>query len=154
MVELLPATPAAARTVAQHLRQADLHELQAAHGVAVDSARLLLQALRMSGASARMAVLGGRPIALFGCARAGTLLGGFGVPWLLGTDDCLRQGRALVRLGRLQVRDWHATHGVLRNWVDARNVVSIRWLQRLGFTLGDAVPYGVQGLPFRPFELG
>ena len=40
---------------------------------------------------------------------------------------------------------------VLRNVVDARNTVSIRWLVWLGFTIGTPQPMGVRGLPFIPF---
>ena len=53
----------------------------------------------------------------------------------------------------LYLTQMHEVHPVLRNVVDARNTVSIRWLEWLGFTLGTPQPMGVCGLPFIPFEM-
>ena len=42
----------------------------------------------------------------------------------------------------------------LFNFVDARNMKSIRWLKHLGYAVGPPVPFGVAGLPFHPFSMG
>ena len=41
----------------------------------------------------------------------------------------------------------------LRNVVDCRNEVSIRWLKRLGAAFDAPRPMGRLGLPFMPFEI-
>ena len=46
------------------------------------------------------------------------------------------------------------TYRVLTNYADARNTTAIRWLRWLGFNILPAIPFGLDGLPFHPFELG
>jgi ribosomal protein S18 acetylase RimI-like enzyme len=41
---------------------------------------------------------------------------------------------------------------VLVNYIDARNVDAIGWLQSLGFTVEDALPHGPDRLPFHKFS--
>jgi len=51
------------------------------------------------------------------------------------------------------VRRQSEKFSLLYNYVDARNVKSIKWLRWLGFQLDEPAPYGVRGLPFHRFEL-
>ncbi|MNC81827.1 hypothetical protein D3C75_1350850 [compost metagenome] len=44
-------------------------------------------------------------------------------------------------------------HPTLTNYVDARNLAAIRWLQWLGFRMDSPVPYGPHRLTFRQFHL-
>ena len=46
-----------------------------------------------------------------------------------------------------------ATYPLLRNYVDERNTMAIRWLEWLGFEILPVEPFGVEGLPFHPFEM-
>lgn len=94
----------------------------------------------------------GEPIAIFGVAPV-ALLGGIGAPWLLGTDRVPRFPRVLVREGRRYVAEMLGLFPHLVNYVDARNVVSVRWLARLGFKVHEPQPYGAAGLPFHRFEM-
>ena len=80
-------------------------------------------------------------------------LGVTGIPWLLGSESVTRYGRPFLRRNRAYLREMLREFPVLRNVVDARNAVSIRWLGWLGFTLGTPQPMGVRGLPFIPFEM-
>jgi hypothetical protein len=93
----------------------------------------------------------GRPIAMLG-VQAASLMGGQGVPWLLGTDEVYRHGRALMRLGPLLIGHWLRDFRVLENVVASRNAKAIRLLQRWGFAIGDGVQ-NHRGVDFVPFRL-
>lgn len=153
MVEFVPAKPDAVRAIARNLRPVDVAEIAAVHGRDIDLALLLRMSVDMS-ADPLVALADGEPIAVLGCAPAGTLLAGFGVPWLLGTDGCDSHPRVFVAAGRRIVGQWHARHGLLLNRVSAANTASIRWLRAIGFEIHKATPYGVMRLPFHPFTMG
>ncbi len=92
---------------------------------------------------------GGRCVCVFGVVPM-VLLSGKGSPWLLGSDELhdiripfLRHSRPIV--DRLLQR-----YEVLTNWVHADNALSLAWLRWLKFEIGEARPYGVEGLPFHP----
>ena len=147
VIDVIPATVDHARALAPRMRAADAAEVWA-------SGRLSpLEALERSLALSPMAWVGmvdGEPACIFGAASA-SLLGGEGVPWLLGSDLIERHQRAFLRRNREYVRQMQAAFPVLRNMVDARNEVSIRWLRWLGFTIEPAVRWGAAGMPFHPF---
>jgi len=76
-----------------------------------------------------------------------------GSPWLLATDELTSITIRFLRQSRGCVRDMLAQHSFLENWVDERNVTSIKWLKWCGFTLFDAEPHGVEQRPFCRFEM-
>lgn len=146
-VEIRPATFNDALTL--ELRRADRDEVEAMSGR--NPREALVEAVERS----RMAWAGladGKLVCLFGVAPL-TLAGVTGVPWLLGSDDVCAYSRQFLRRNKDYVRQMLAEFPVLRNAVDARNAVSIRWLRWLGFQFGEATPMGPQRLPFIPFEL-
>ena len=96
------------------------------------------------------ALLGGKPVACFGVAPV-SWLGRKGVPWMLGTDDFKKLGVKAARVSRKYVRQMLEGFDVLENWVDVRNLVSIKWLKWCGFTIEAPIPYGPEGLPFHRF---
>lgn len=149
VIDVIPATVEHARALAPRMRAADAAEVWA-------SGRLTpLEALERSLALSPLAWAGtvdGEPACVFGAAST-SLLGGDGVPWLLGSDAIERHQRAFLRRNREYVRQMQAAFPTLRNMVDARNATSIRWLRWLGFTIEPAVPFGPFGLPFHPFIL-
>ena len=89
--------------------------------------------------------------AMWGVAPV-SLLSDTGAPWLLSSPAVDRHPLAFLRHSRALVDDLHEGYAVLRNYVDARYTVCIRWLRGLGFTIGPAIPVGVDGMPFHPFE--
>jgi hypothetical protein len=136
--------------IAANLRISDADELLAVHGPRLDIERCLNHAFDVSD-EAHVALTGyGEPMAVFGVAPV-SLLGGQGCPWMLGTDTLDLYGRAIVTLSRQHVARWSLRYSELFNYVDARNLRSIAWLRRTGFTIGPAAPWGVQGLPFHRF---
>lgn len=134
------------------MREADIDEVTAATG-----GRDLGSIVRASVAASvgpRTALIDGEVACIFGVAPLGGMLGRTGAPWMLGTHLLDRHPGALMRHCRRYVADMLALYPRLVNFVDARNVRSIRWLKRLGFTFHPAAPYGEAGLPFHRFEMG
>ncbi|WP_019646200.1 hypothetical protein [Novispirillum itersonii] len=146
-------TEADIAAVAATMRAADVAEVWASHRVTPE------QALRISLCQSMEAWTvshAGRPLCLCGVGRLtdGTLLGGpVSVPWLLGSDALSDHRRALLRISGRMVPLWRRRHGLLVNWVDARNRASLRWLRWLGFEIAPAAPFGPDGLPFHRFMM-
>lgn len=137
--------------LAQHLRDADLLELRAVHGQDLDVQACLRTAVTSSEEAFVACTVYGEPIAVFGVAPV-SLLGGQGCPWMLGTDTMDLYGREVVQLSRAHVKRWGLRYDHLFNFVDARNLRSIAWLRRIGFSLAEARPYGLAGEAFHRFE--
>lgn len=144
------ADPADVRSLARDLRLADVQEITASAGVTPE--RGLLRSLADS-AQAWSASDAEGTFAMWGVGAA-SALATEGSPWLLAADRLTTQHRrTFVRESRLFVQHLRRQYTVLRNYVDARNTASVRWLRALGFTILPAEPYGVAGLPFHPFYL-
>jgi len=146
-VTLFPAADDDILWVADHMRDADLVEIEAAIGI--DPYDALKYSVSVSS-EAWSAYAGGEPIALFGVGTQ-SMLSRTGAPWLLGTDKLLDQRLSLVRLGKLFVATWRTHYEVMLNFVHAKNVSSIQWLETIGFCVHDPVPWGVRGEMFHPF---
>lgn len=149
-VDLRPAEPHDPAWFAPRLRPADTAELVAASGP--DVRATLERALGQSLGKAWVAMLGEEPIALFGLAPFG-LLASSAAPWMVGTPTLLTQGRALMEVGRAYCAMAKSEFSLLVNYVDVRNEASVRWLKRLGFEMGEPVPFGVEQRPFMRFEM-
>lgn len=149
-VQFWPATQADVEHVARNLRAADRAELLAMHGPGSDMVALLHQSAGITpGLTAMLAADTGEPLCVFGVAPIpGTLAG---CPWMLGTDRAQRFGRELVVHGRAYVERWAKEFTSLQNFVHAENTRSIRWLQALGFHVGEHQVVGGFGGVFRHF---
>lgn len=139
--------------LATHLRDDDRRELAAARGEGTPVAGLIVRAVHQSSHCWTAANDDDDAIAVFGVAPI-SMLGGLGSPWLLATDEAFRHPRALVTEGRRYLAIMRTLYPRMVNHVDARNLRSIRWLKRLGFTVHPATPYGLAGEPFHKFEIG
>jgi len=93
----------------------------------------------------------GRVICMWGVGQY-TPLSLVGVPWMLGSYELPKHARTFARGSRAIAAEWQKRYPVLRNFVDARHTLAVRWVQWIGFTLLPAIPYGPDGLPFYPFE--
>lgn len=145
-IRIVPARPAHVRTIARRMRSADVEEIRAASGKT--SGQALSFSLRKSS-SAWTVMIDGRPEIMFGVGDI-SVLAGVGAPWLLGTDEVERHYVAFARQS-VNLRDQLlARYPVLRNVVDERNRVSIRWLRWLGCSFSEPIDLG--GHPFRLFE--
>ena len=131
---------------APRLRESDRVEVQA---VAIDLEACLRASIEASEIC-MVAERQGRGVILLGCVPAPD---GAGIPWLLATDEVRPFPGALTAIGKRYVALFLERWPRLINAVDERNTVSIRWLQRLGFTIGEPQPFGLAGEPFRVFTM-
>ena len=146
LIEIRAAVAADARALV--LRPSDLAEAEAWSTEPPETT--VANSIRDSS-EAWAGLAGGELVCLFGVAPL-TLIGVTGIPWLMGSVLMEKHQRAFLRRNRAMVDHWQGMFPILRNFVDARNVTSQKWLRWLGFEIGPAVPYGVSGLPFHPFE--
>ncbi|WP_146120213.1 hypothetical protein [Paraburkholderia sp. BL21I4N1] len=134
--------------IAADLRSADIEEIHGATGHR-DCLAVMRQGAQLSTLLWTIEV-DGKPAGLFGVTAAP----GIGVPWMLGTPALERAPKQLTRLGREYVHLMSDKYATLLNYVDARSLKSVQWLDRLGFTVQkETEPYGVFGLPFHRFGM-
>jgi hypothetical protein len=145
---IVPATPEHADALAPRMRAADVAEVLASDGHAP------AEALRYAIAASTEAwawLVDGEVGAIWGLGLL-SFVGDVWTPWLLTSELVDRFPKAFVRGCREQLGQlgWHH---VLVNFIDARHARALRWAKALGFELGEAVPYGPAGLPFRRITL-
>jgi hypothetical protein len=129
-----------------HLRREDINEMRAFSDL--DPAVGL--AFSIANSRPGYAVLiDGEPAALFGAAPKA---GGIGVPWLVGTDEIKKRPVVFYRVSKSVVEEMRQTYSFLENWVDERNLLSVRWLKWAGFTVEEPVNMGYGR--FRRFWMG
>lgn len=144
----MPATEAHARELAPRVRAADAAEIWASnHARPLDA---LLASLVSRDTLAGLA--DGRVMCMFGAKRT-TVLSTTASPWLLGANELPEHARAFLRMNREYIRHLQDEYDTLVNFVDARNVVALRWIQWLGFKIEPPVPYGPEMLPFCRFTM-
>lgn len=146
-IQIVRARAAHIRTIAERMRQADRDEVWASSRKSPAGA--LMYSLRKSSV-AWTALVDGRPEVMWGVGDI-NILAGVGAPWLLGTDAVEKHTVTFLRRSTDFRAQLLARYSVLRNFVDDRNTVSIRWLKWLGFKLSD--PVEMNGHSFRLFEL-
>lgn len=148
-VQILPATEQHAAEILPHVRQADIDEFHAAALIGPE------EVLRRSMAASSVCWAGlvdGEVVTIFGVCPA-SMLTGFGVPWLVGTDRLESVQVTFLRYCRPMLGEMINLYPRLENFVDTRNVAAKAWLHWLGFKLQDAQPYGALQLPFHRFVL-
>lgn len=126
-----PATRADAEYIGTHLRKEDVAEIVKAGEK--DLAGAVMQSFLWSD-ECNTYTIDGTPALIFGAC--GSLLGTAKV-WALGTDECKRTGRYMVKRGRRIAEDYRKRYGRLENWCDADYAASLRWLRMLGFNVED-----------------
>lgn len=135
--------------VAADLRPADLAELSASDGdarAAVVRGWLASPSYCWAGFDER-----GRALGIFGVYTENWY---WSCPWLVGTNALADHRREFAAVSFRVFPRLRERFPNMRNFVDARNAASIRWLSRLGFSFGEAVARGPLGLPFLPFRIG
>ena len=120
--------------VADNLRPADLAELMATTEMSPRTA--LIASWAASTVSWFILDRHGSPIGIFGVAPH--LTPGLGVVWLMGTKGVEREAVSVARQTRPFLDEMQRLFPVLWNHVDARNTLSLRWLEWAGFRITDA----------------
>lgn len=129
------------------LRESDKREILAASGYDPDAA--LMNSFRLSH-FCWTAFHRGKVIAIFG-VNGISIMSAIGSPWMLGSDELNRAGIEIVKVSRYYVGEMKKHFPQLINYIDARQLRSIRWLKWLGFKIEKPEPYGVSKLPFHKF---
>lgn len=145
MIEFVPASPAHVGTIAARMREIDRRECAVMGHTPKEALRLSLRFSTL----AYTAKIDGKAEAMFGVSTV-SLLGGEGSPWLLMTDAAVKRARALLVEGRRYSVLFQTIFPTLSNHVHADNHVAIRWLQRLGYDIGE--PVDMNGHSMRLFE--
>ena len=147
--EVVPATLDHAKELATCMRQPDRAEIWAAAHEYPHAA--VLGSLAVSR-DAWTGIADETLVCMFGVGSA-TICSSVGVPWLLATAELERHARPFLRRNRKVVKQMMNGYSLLRNYVDARNVTSIRWLEWMGFEVLPTETFGVEGRLFHPFEM-
>ncbi|WP_271311450.1 hypothetical protein [Yersinia intermedia] len=148
-VQIVPATQEHAAALLPRVRQADVDEFYAAALMSPDE---VIQRSMSASTVCFAGLVDGEVIVLFGVVP-GSILTGFGVPWLVAADSMERYQFTFLRHCKPAVRYILSIYPRLENYVDTRNSAAKRWLHWLGFTIDDPIPYGALKLPFHHFEL-
>jgi hypothetical protein len=135
--------------IAEHMRQADRDEVYALAGWSPLKAALFSVT---HSDMALCAVHDGLPAVIWGAGQR-IVMYDEGSPWLLGTPVIEHNAKRFLRQSILWRDELLNRYGSLVNVVDQRNVVSIRWLRWLGFTLDPPIKLGFEGRPFHRFHL-
>lgn len=138
----------AIRFISEGLRKADRDELEASHDG--DAGETLMASWGLSTRSWLILDRTGLPIGVFGVAPHGAP--GLGIAWLMGTEGIEGEALSVARQTRRYVSEMHRHYPVLWNYIDARNELSLRWLEWSGFSIVDAhLNHGPQGRLFYEF---
>lgn len=137
------------RHIASNMREADQIEVWASHRHSPLQA--LMSGWKVSKLSAIISV-NGDPCVMLGVASK-TLLSDEGTPWLLGTNSAVKHARQFIDLVPPVINEMFTVYNRLSNYVHVDNLVSKRWLKRIGFELDEPEPYGITGELFHKFHL-
>lgn len=148
-----PAEAHDARYLATRLRPGDVAELIAQSGPDCDIQGVLLSSLAMSSTCWAGCAADGEPMSLLGVSPI-CLLDGIGMPWMLCSTRVEQFPKAMLKEGRLKIKEIQVLYPNLINYVHAGNEPAVRWLRRLGFSIHDPEPYGVAGEMFSRFTMG
>lgn len=136
--------------IAQHMRPADVAECHAVGKFDLEAS--LLEGMRTSPV-AWTATVDGEPALMSGAAPLRSWFDDVGVPWMLGTHLVPKHQRALMRLSPMYIEKMLEVFPHLLNFVHAENILAVRWLDRMGFDIHPAAPYGLNGALFNRFEM-
>lgn len=135
-------------SIAESAREADREELWASSFSTVDE--VLHRGLAHS--THCWTVVDEEPVAMIGVVPV-SLVGGKGVPWMVATHLAEEKPTAFARACLKVMEEITAEYPYLVNFVDDRNMLAIRFLEWLGFLMGEPEPHGVLNMPFRKFEI-
>lgn len=145
MAHFQPSVLADVLELAPKLRQQDLNEIAASHGMS--AVNTLSLSFKISD-EVNSIILDGEVIGMFGYGSDN----GIAVPWLLASDKLPKISREFLPQSKRWVDGIASQYPILVNYVDVRNTVAIRWLKFLGFKFIQRIEnYGVGQTPFYEF---
>lgn len=94
----------------------------------------------------------GEPVLSLGVIRK-SLLSDEGLLWLMHSADIKKVKIRALRKSVYYLKKFLMTFNSLENYIDARNVLTIKWLKWCNFTIDDAKRVGSENMPFHKFHL-
>ena len=150
MTRIIPAEVSHVEVIAEKMRLRDVAEVEAATGLDPEDA--LGGSLMSSAAAWSIVDSKGKPFCMFGVSQW-TIMPDTGAPWCLATDDWNKHRKFILRNTKPHVEDMSRMFPILMNFVDVRNLDSIRWLSWAGFKFTACEPhFGPAPLPFLRFS--
>jgi hypothetical protein len=134
--------------IAHNMRPSDKDEIWASHR------KTPLQGLMSGYAESTLCFTVcylGKPVMMFGAVPQ-TFLGDEATIWMLASNGFCKCHRKLLRYGGAFIGYMLKHYSVLTNYVDSRNQLSIRWLKWCKAQIDDAIPFGIDKLPFHRFS--
>ena len=147
-VLIRPVTAEDCQSIADNMRQADQLEVGLSHG---DSP---LEAISRAVAASRWAmslICDDKHVCAFGVA--GRFMATTAAPWMLGTDEVLRNKSTVAQVSRKAIPIMRQGVKLLENYTHVDNLISIKWLRWLGFRIEPAERYGNPGGMFHRFHM-
>lgn len=136
--------------LAANMRQSDIAEIQAAG----DTRNLFdVVADGVADSALCVAVEYDGELLCIGGAAGRSLMSSKGVAWMLCTQAIEKHNRLFLLHGRDCVRVLLLRYAMLENYIDARNIKSIRWLKKMGFAIQEPMPHPISGRMFCRFSI-
>ena len=131
----------------QNVRQSDIDELQASCGLSPED--VLLKTYALDGVKLAFKV-DSEILCAFGVTD---LLDSQGIPWMIASKNLSDNKKSFLKACKVIFPELKKHYQVMENYVDARNMDSIKWLEWLGFEVFDPVTFGLEKLPFHRFRM-
>lgn len=144
-VAIVPATRAHAEVLGQLMRKGDREE-----GLALGLEPETAAVLSWERSEVAYALLFDGEVAAV-CGVVPVPGAPFDLVWILTGRAVDRHPKAYLRASRRILGQLLERYPVLCNSIDARYRGAVRWARWLGVELGEPVPAGPYGIPFRPF---
>jgi len=136
--------------IAMNLRAQDFDELYLFNGV--NPFDVVLESWVMSSKrwivlnknDVAVAVLGVRPLDMYS---------DIGIPWLIGTKGLEKMKKFFVKYSKMILEEMKKGFKILINFVDAKYLKAVKWLDWCGFIIDDPIPCGAFKLPFHRFYM-
>jgi hypothetical protein len=148
-IEIRDVEPGDIDMLVENMRKHDIQEVNAATRMGIRNA--VKTSVNLSSYS-KTGLVNDELVCMWGVCPI-SLISGSGSPWMLGTDLINEKQRIFLRRSKPWLDDIRKDYRYLENFVDERNVMSIKWLKWLGFEMDEAEPYGIHGEPFHKFTM-
>ena len=148
-IEIRDVEPGDIDMLVENMRKHDIQEVNAATRMGIRNA--VKTSVNLSSYS-KTGLVNDELVCMWGVCPI-SLISGSGSPWMLGTDLINKKQRIFLRRSKPWLDDIRKDYRYLENFVDERNVMSIKWLKWLGFEMDEAEPYGIHGEPFHKFTM-
>ena len=131
-----------------NIREVDVEEVKATIGLDINDG--LMASYLTSDETFTMVADDSDLLGMFGISKTADPM--ISVVWMLCTERLQKYSKTFIKLSKQWVIEQNKKHSILMNYVDARNITSIKWLKHLGFVLINRVEeFGVGKKPFYEF---